>query len=561
MSYDLVIRNGRVVDGSGLGSYRGDVGVSGGRIAAIGRIRERGDVDLDAEGHAVTPGFIDGHTHLDAQVFWDPLGANSCWHGVTTVVMGNCGFTLAPAAAADRLLVIRSLERAEDISRAAMDAGIDWSWTTFSEYLDAVDRLPKGINYAANIGHSALRTFAMGERAFEAEATGDDIEAMSAQLRQALAAGAIGFTTSRTQHHQTSDDRPVASRLASWEEVRRLVGVVGEQGSGVFQFVQDPPAPEQRAARNAELIDLAVETGVSFAVGATSNADRILPFLDEASAAGARVFGLSHCRGIGTMSSFRTQLPFDRLPGWRELRALPLDEQRRRLADPDLVSRLAQIAITGPYPNAYGGEARPPDFARMQVLERPVPPNPTVAEAAEARGVDPVTLIIERSLETDFNQFFVQTNTPFDHADIKRILGHPHTVMAFSDSGAHVSQMSDASIQTHLLAHWVRDREDFTFEAAIRMLTLAPARAWGFHDRGLLREGMVADLNVIDPATVAPSMPTVVHDLPAGQKRIAQKATGFLATVVAGEMVHQGGHHTGALPGRLLRRRSAQPAL
>ncbi len=556
MSYDLVIRNGRIVDGSGLGSYRGDVGVSGGRIATIGRIRERGDVDLDAEGHAVTPGFIDGHTHLDAQVFWDPLGANSCWHGVTTVVMGNCGFTLAPAAEADRLLVIRSLERAEDISRAAMDAGIDWSWATFSEYLDAVDRLPKGINYAANIGHSALRTYAMGERAFEAEATDDDIEAMSAQLQEALGAGAIGFTTSRTQHHQTSDDRPVASRLASWDEVRRLVGVVGEQGSGVFQFVQDPPAPEERATRNAELIELAVETGVSFAVGATSNADRILPFLDEASAAGARVFGLSHCRGIGTMSSFRTQLPFDRLPEWRDLRALPLDEQRRRLADPELVSRLARIAIAGPYPNAYGGEARPPDFARMQVLERPVPPNPTVAEAAAAQGVDPVTFIIKRSLEKDFNQFFVQTNTPFDHADIKRILGHPNTVMAFSDSGAHVSQMSDASIQTHLLAHWVRDREDFTFEEAIRMLTLAPARAWGFHDRGLLREGMIADLNVIDPATVAPAMPTVVHDLPAGQKRIEQKATGFLATVVAGELVHQGGQHTGALPGRLLRRRS-----
>jgi N-acyl-D-amino-acid deacylase len=540
VSYDLVIRNGRVVDGSGLGSYRADVGVIGDRIAAIGKIRERGTVDVDAEGHAVTPGFIDGHTHLDAQVFWDPLGASSCWHGVTTAVMGNCGFTL---------------ERAEDMSRAAMEAGIEWSWTTFAEYLDAVDRLPKGINYAAQIGHSALRTFAMGERAFEEEATDADLEVMTTELRAALRAGAQGFTTSRTQHHQTSDDRPVASRLATWDEVRHLVGVLGDVGAGTFQFVEDTPPLELRAARYAQIIELAVETGVPFAVGATSDADRILPFLDDAAAAGARMFGLSHCRGIGTMSSLRTQLPFDRLPEWRDLRALPLDEQRRRLADPDLVGRLARIALDGPYPNAYGGEARPPDFDRMQVLERPVPPNPTVAEAAAARGVDPVTYIVERSLESDADVFFVQTNTPFDHDDIKRILEHPHTVMAFSDSGAHVSQMSDASIQTHLLAHWVRDREDFTFESAIRMLTLAPARAWGFHDRGLVREGLVADLNVIDPATVAPAMPTVVHDLPAGGKRIEQRATGMLATVVAGQLVHHAGQHTGALPGRLLRSR------
>jgi N-acyl-D-aspartate/D-glutamate deacylase len=557
MSYDLVVRGGMVVDGSGLGAYRADVGVAEGRIATIGRIRERGTAEIDADGHAVTPGFIDGHTHMDAQIFWDPLGANSCWHGVTTVVMGNCGFTLAPAAVEDRLLVIRSLERAEDMSRAAMDAGIEWSWTNFAEYLDAVDRLPKGINYAANIGHSALRTFAMGERAFEQEATHDDLAAMTAELSAALSAGAYGFTTSRTQHHQTSDDRPVASRLASWDEVRQLVGVLGDMGVGTFQFVEDPPPPELRQARNAELIELAADTGVPFAVGATSNSGRILPFLDEAASAGARIFGLSHCRGIGTMSSFRTQLPFDRLPEWCELRALPLAEQRRRLDDPELVARLARIAIDGPYPNAYGGEARPPDFNRMQVLERPVPPNPTVAEAAAARGVDPVTYVIQRSLEADFDVFFVQTNSPFDHDDIKRILEHPNTVMAFSDSGAHVSQMSDASIQTHLLAHWVRNRQDFTFEEAIRMLTLAPARAWGFSDRGLIREGLVADLNVIDPQTVAPQLPTVVHDLPAGGKRIEQRATGIRATIVAGEVVHESGKHTGALPGRLIRNRLA----
>src|SRR5579884_2446496 len=232
MAYDLVIRGGEIVDGSGAARYRGDVAVAGGRIAEIGRVSERGQREIDAAGHMVAPGFIDGHTHLDAQVFWDPLGTCSCWHGVTSVVMGNCGFSLAPCAEKDKLLVMRNLERAEDISPSAMEAGIRWSWTTFAEYLDAVDRLPKGINYAAYVGHSALRTYVMGERAFSGEANEDDLQAMKRELRNAIAAGAAGFGTSRTSAHQTPDDRPVASRLANWQEVRELVGVMGELGAG-----------------------------------------------------------------------------------------------------------------------------------------------------------------------------------------------------------------------------------------------------------------------------------------------------------------------------------------
>ena len=553
MTFDLVIRGGSVVDGSGLGRFRADVGVNGDRITAIGRIRSRGRTEVDAEGHVVTPGFIDGHTHLDAQFFWDPLGTNSCWHGVTTVVMGNCGFTLAPSSEADAPLVVRNLERAEDISGAAMAAGITWSWTTFPEYLDTLDRLPMGINCAANIGHSALRTYVMGERAFTDRATDDDLAAMRAQLVDALDAGAIGFTSSRTHHHRTSDDRPVASRIADWSEVDHLVRTMGERGAGIFQLVEDPAEPDRAEARRDERIALSAESGVAFAVGATSNSARVLPMLDLCAERDGRMVGLAHCRGIGTMSSFRSQLPFDRLPVWRELRALPLEEQRSRLADDELVAALVRSAHTSVYPDAVGGEARPPDFARMRVLDAPVPPNPTVAEAAAARGIDPVELVIRLSLESDLSRFFVQTLSPFDHDDIKRILGHPHTVMAFSDSGAHVSQMSDASIQTHLLAHWVRDTGEFSFEDAVRMLTLAPARAWGFHDRGMVRVGLKADLNVIDPATVAPAMPRVVHDLPAGEPRLDQRSVGIRATVVAGQVLTLDGQPTGALPGRLLR--------
>jgi N-acyl-D-aspartate/D-glutamate deacylase len=550
MSYDVVIRNGTIVDGTGMAGYRADVGISGDRIATLGRIREKGTVDIDAGGQVVTPGFIDGHTHLDAQVFWDQLGTNSCWHGVTTAVMGHCGFTLAPAAPDGRQLVVRNLERAEDISGAAMAAGIDWTWSTFAQYLDAVDAQPKAINYAANIGHSALRTFAMGERAFDEEATVVDLLAMTTELEDALRAGAYGFTTSRTEHHRTSDDRPVASRLASWHEVAELVGVLGTLGVGIFQVVQDPP-PSDDPGRDQRLIRLAVDSGVPIAVGAGS--ERGIQLIDDTVAAGGRMFGLTHCRGIGAMSSFRTQLPFDQLPEWRELRARPLDEQAQALRDPEVVARLVRSAHEAPYGRALGGEARPPEFDRMQVLERAVPPNPTVAEAAALRGLDPVELMIQLAVETDLDQFFVQTFQPFDHAQTKRYMEHPNTVMSFSDSGAHVSQMSDASIQTHLLAHWVRDREDFTLEQAVRMLTLGPARAWGFHDRGLIREGMVADLNVFDPARIAPAMPTVVHDLPAGEKRIEQRSVGFLATLVGGEVIITEGRETGRRPGRLVR--------
>src|SRR5579862_2933711 len=253
VGYDTVIRNGTVVDGSGLGSYRADVGIVGDRIAFVGRVRERGAREIDAEGHVVTPGFIDGHTHMDAQVFWDPSGSSSCWHGVTTAVMGNCGFTLAPVNDDERALVVRNLERAEDINPAALAAGIDWSFRTFPEYLDAVDRVPKGINYGAQVGHSALRTWAMGERAFEEEAKDDDLALMCRHLAESVRAGAIGFTSSRSIHHETSDDRPVASRLASWHEVVALVDVLGEAGTGIFEFADNGMVLSDEETRETKL--------------------------------------------------------------------------------------------------------------------------------------------------------------------------------------------------------------------------------------------------------------------------------------------------------------------
>jgi N-acyl-D-aspartate/D-glutamate deacylase len=559
MTHDLVIRGGTVVDGSGQPGRPADVAVDAGLITGVGRIPERGREELDAEGHVVTPGFVDGHTHMDAQLFWEPMGSSSCWHGVTTAVMGNCGFTLAPARDDERSLVVANLERAEDMDAAALAAGIDWEWQTFAEYLDAVDRRPKGINYAAQIGHSALRTWAMGERAFVEPASDDDLAVMEHELRDALRAGAVGFTTSRSEAHETSDDRPVASRIGSWDEVCRLVAVLGELRTGVFELATAlgrGASPEERAAVLGAMQDLALTTGVPMTFGvlsAIAGRSELLDLIDDTVAKGGRMFGQSHSRGISVVTSFLTRLPFDRLPLWSEVRAQAPAEQLRALHDESLRRKLVDEAHHGDYGRSIGAETPAPDYTRMRVYDNPLPPNPTVADAAAARGVDPVELVIDLAVETELHQLFSQPLTPTDDDVLLPTLRHPHTVMTFSDSGAHVSQISDSSIQTHLLGYWVRERDAFTLEEAVRMLTLVPAAAWGFTDRGVVREGFVADLNVFDPARVAPVMPTVERDFPAGARRLVQKADGFLATVVAGEVVTRDGEHTGVLPGRLLR--------
>ncbi len=561
MSYDLVIRNGTVVDGSGFGAYRADVGVVGDTIAFVGRIRERGAEEIDAEGHVVCPGFIDGHTHMDAQVFWDPAGTNSCWHGVTTAVMGNCGFTLAPVRADQRELVVRNLERAEDIDPGALAEGIDWSFETFPEYLDAVDDLPKAINFGANIGHSALRTWAMGERAFEQEATAADLALMSGQLSDAMAAGAIGFSTSRSEHHRTSDDRPVASRLAAWSEIEALVSVMGQAGRGIFEVVDGAMLatdPVARAAGLDRLQDLAVTTGVpiTFGMVATKEAGGLLDFMDRAAVAGGRFIAQTHCRGISVLLSFKSRLPFDLIPQWSEFRSRPLDAQLAGLRQPETRADLVEAARDfdyGPF-RQVGAQARPPDFEGIKVYRSGLPPNPSVAEVARERGVHPVEAMVDLAVESGLEQLFIQPSLyPQDEATLLRALRHPRAVMTFSDSGAHLSQIADSSIHTHLLGYWVRQRQELPIEQAVSMITLAPSLAWGLSDRGLVRRGMKADLNVFDASRVAPAVPRLVDDLPAGGRRLEQRSEGFLATVVNGRVTIAGGQPTGARPGRLLR--------
>ena len=565
MSYDLVIKNGTVIDGSGLPRYRADVAVQDGRIVSIGRIRDGARQVIDAEGRVVAPGFIDGHTHMDAQIFWDPLGTCSCWHGITSVVMGNCGFTLAPCADKDKHLVMRNLERAEDISADAMNVGIEWSWTTFREYLDTLERLPKGINYSGYLGHSALRTYVMGERAFDGAATEDDIKAMQAELRDAIQAGAMGFTTSRSPSHETPDRRPVASRMAEWGEVRRLVGVMGELNAGIFEIAGEnvdrsrDADPARRRDYHTRLRDLAVESGRPITFGLFSRKDApgvykdYVKLLDETAAAGGRMFAQVHSRALSAVLSFRTQTPFDKMPVWREIRKLPLAEQKVKFSDRALRPQLVEAARARFEGQPRGTEARPAVFDWLFVMESVHGTHRSVAEIARQRNCDPVEAMIDLGVESDFNVFFLQPIANEDQEIALELMRLPRAVVTFSDSGAHVSQLMDSSLQTHLLAYWVRERQAFTLEQAVRMLTLVPATQWGFADRGLIREGMAADLVVFDPDTIAAEMPEVAHDLPAGAKRLTQRCRGIAATVVNGEVLLKEGKHTGALPGRLLR--------
>ena len=562
MAYDLLVKNGTVVDGSGSPGYRADVGIIGGKIAAIGRINEGAKQTIDAEGHIVSPGFVDGHTHMDAQIFWDPIGSCSCYHGVTSVVMGNCGFTLAPCKQEDADMVFRNLERAEDLSRDAMLEGIDWRWETFPEFLDVIDELPKGINYAGYIGHSALRTYVMGERAFSDAASEDDVRNMQQLVKQAVQAGAIGFSTSRTFNHLTADDRPVASRIAEWDEVRAIVNAMGETGKGLFEIAGEAPGrdPERIAEYHGRLRDLAVESGVPqtwgmFSVRAAPDLWRpYFDLLDETAAAGGRMFAQVHSRALSSLLSFESNTPFDSWEYWSEFRQLPLAEQAAKMRNPEIKAKLIEIASREYMgPRIVGAEARPPEWDYIYPMDDMVYDKPSMAELARAKGVHPVELMIDMALERDLKMFFRQPIANEDQAQVLDMMKHPRSVITFSDSGAHVSQIMDSSLQTHLLSYWVREKQAMTLEEAIKQITYNTATMWGLHDRGLLREGMAADLVVFDADTIGARMPDVVHDLPAGAKRLKQTADGILNTVVNGEILLTNNEHSGAVPGQLLR--------
>jgi N-acyl-D-aspartate/D-glutamate deacylase len=571
MGLDLLIKNGTVVDGSGLPRFRADVGVKGGRIVEIGRIRGAAERVIDADGLIVAPGFIDGHTHMDAQVAWDALGSCSCWHGVTSVVMGNCGFALAPCKPADREWYARCLTAVEDIPTEAMLAGIEWDWETFPEYLANVERLPKGLNYGMYIGHSALRMYAMGRRALDEAASEDDLRHMEHAVTEAIRAGALGFSTSRATTHVTPDDTPVASRIAEWTEIERLVGAMGALNCGIFQIGPDISGGEAQRACLARLRKIALDSGRPVMFGMLATRQGVDPnpwdyqtrFMDETVAAGGRMYGQATTRSINAVFSLRSYLPFDVLPTWRGIRALPLAEQKRRLADPEVRARLiaAEAAMKPRDRVLQGGGAattdpRKPDYDNLFPMLSVDWDDPSVGELARRQNKHPVEVIIDLALEND-NRMFVQPIVNERPGDVLNLLKHPRTLATFSDSGAHVCQEMGSSLQTHLLSYWVRNKQQFTLEEAVRMLTFDNASAWELPDRGLVRTGYTADLVVFDEATIKPRLPTVEEDLPGGVRRLVQKADGIAATIVNGAVSVENGEATGCSPGIVLKSRLA----
>ncbi|MGH1494074.1 MAG: N-acyl-D-amino-acid deacylase family protein, partial [Acidimicrobiales bacterium] len=464
--HDLVIKNGTVVDGSGAEGRVADVAVSDGVVTAVGDLdSDQATRTIDAEGHIVSPGFVDVHTHMDAQIAWDPLGECSCYHGVTTAVMGNCGFTLAPVNSDARELVVRNLERAEDIAAEAMAAGIDWSWETYPEYLDFVERTPKGINYAGYVGHSALRTWAMGERAFTEDANEADLAKMVGQVKDSMRAGAVGFTTSISLNHETSDDRPVASRLSTRSEINALVGAMGEMGGGIFELAHHPHLrssdPEKRESYISWLVELAAATKVPITYGmlAFGSEDHlwrpVIELLDRINASGGRSWAQVHSRHFGALLSFQTRLPFDALPLWSEVRSQPLEEQRRALADPSTREKLVNEAENGDYGRAIGAEARKPEWQWIYPLTSGLPPYRSIAEMAAEQNVSPMEVFLDVAIESDLNLFFIQAVANQDQDIVLELMRQPYSIPTFSDSGAHVSQIMDSSLQTHMLGHWV----------------------------------------------------------------------------------------------------------
>ena len=567
MALDLVIRGGTVVDGSGKARFTADVGIADGKIVEVGRIRSVATRIIDADGLIVSPGFIDGHTHMDAQVAWDPLGSCSCWHGVTSVIMSNCGFALAPCKPEDRDWYARCLSAVEDIPTAAMAAGIDWTWETFPEYLATVERLPKAINYGMYIGHSALRMYVMGRRALSEKATEDDMTHMAAAVKEALRAGAMGFSSSRASTHVTPDDTPVASRIAEWEEIDRIVAAMAELDAGIFQVGPDIASGAAHRAFLARLreVALAYKRPIMFGVLATKQGDDPTGwayqtrYIDETVAAGGRMFGQGTTRSINAIFSLKSYLPFDVLPAWRKVRDLPMAEQKRRLADPEVRRGLvAAEERMKPRDNVFQGggaattDPRKPDYSNLYAMNGVDWDDPTVEQLARARGQHPVEVMIDLSLANE-NQVYVQPLVNESPDDVLGILKHDRTLATFSDSGAHVAQEMGSSLQTHLLSYWVRKRGAFTLEQAVKKITHDNAKAWELDDRGLIREGYRADVVLFEENGIRPRLPTVETDLPGGARRLVQKADGIKATLVNGAVAFENGEATGAYFGHVLK--------
>jgi N-acyl-D-aspartate/D-glutamate deacylase len=563
--HDLVLRGGTLVDGSGAAPETGDLAIDGGRIAQVGGKAGAGRREIDADGLVVAPGWVDVHTHYDGQVTWDPYLTPSSWHGVTTVVMGNCGVGFAPAAPGRHDWLIGLMEGVEDIPGTALAEGIDWAWESFPEYLDALERMPRAIDVAAQVPHGAVRAYVMGERGAKNEpATSDDVLRMAAIVREALAAGALGFSTSRTLLHRAVDGEPVPGTFAGEEELLGIGRSLGQVGHGVFELASDL-APEGDEFAWMEKLAQQTRRPVTFAC-LQNDLDpeqwrRLLRLAEDANARGARLVPQVAARPTGLLLGLEgTMHPFLFHPGYREVAHLPHAERVRALREP---ARRARILAEEPDTQLPIAAYIAASFHKLFPLGDPPDYEPAPERSIQAialrEGRSAQEIAYDLLLQRDGRELlyfpllgYAQQSFDALHA----MLLHPQAVLGLSDGGAHCGIICDASMPTFLLTHWVRDRARgarIPLEQAVRLQTHNTAALFGFADRGRLATGLRADVNVIDLENLRLAPPEVVYDLPAGGRRLVQQVSGYRMTLQCGRPIYEDGEPTGALPGRLVR--------
>jgi N-acyl-D-aspartate/D-glutamate deacylase len=562
MGHDLVIRGGTVVDGTGAPARVADVAIDGDRIVAVGDVDAGGAGRvIDAEGRYVTPGFVDLHSHLDAQIGWDPLMSSSCWHGVTSVVMGNCGMTFAPVHPGQADVLAGAMESVEDIPASAILEGLSWDWEHYGEYLDAMDRVPKGINAGGYVGDVALRLYVAGDASCEEDfrLSADQRAQMGTLIAEAIEAGAFGYSMSRSLTHHTPDGRSVPGTWSPAEEIYEICGPMAKLGRGVLEAAPRYNERDGSSWRVDEemgfIAELSRRTGRPFSFNLMqmrSMGDhyrRVLELAEEANRTGAQLRPQTTPRSIGILFSLAANTLVDDLPSFQPLKALDLAGRLAALRDPEVRARLLEEGAgkaVEPFERMY--LMRPETGARYEYG-----PGDSIAAEAAARGLTPVAHYLD---VLDTSDGTAIANWPVlneDFAAIEELLRSPVTIMGLADAGAHATQIMDASQPTFFLSHWVRDRGTLTIEDAVRRLSGDTAAFIGYRDRGVLAPGTFADVNVIDLDAITLPLPEIVHDFPGGAPRFVQRATGIDHTIVNGVPFMDAGEHTGATPGRVLR--------
>ena len=553
MTHDVVIKDGLIVDGTGTAGYHGDVAIDGDTITEVGKVSDPGHETINAEGCAITPGFVDLHTHFDAQAGWDPLLTPVSWHGVTTALFGNCGVTFAPCKPADRDFLAGMMETVEDIPKNAILTGLPWDWVSYGEYLNSIEKLNPAINITGMVGHCASRFYVMGERSITDDATEDEIKQIANLVGQSVKEGAIGFSTNRLPGHTLPDGRSIPGTFAKREELVAISKAVGEHG-GILQSVLNYGKLDEELSilrSQVQTSGTRILFSAPYNPGQNGDVSAYDQAISDMHSQGLDISGLTLPRSGGFLSGARTGMAPFRGKSWDKFRAGTFEERMAQLRDPAQLAQLIEDGKQGQESfmttrNCYWmGDEDQPNYTRDE--------SQSLSGMAEATGEHPVEIWTRITLETNGEAFFHIRFFNTDLEALQPFLKKQWVLPGIGDAGAHVSQIMDSGWTSFLLSHWVRDNSLFTIEEAVRKLTSDQARIIGFDDRGTLATGKRADVNVIDLDQVRERQPKLVHDFPDSAPRLIQKAKGYKATLVNGQTILRDDEHTGVRSGRVLR--------